>query len=374
VPLLAFLIARRVPWSETFQRTVIKVLLIVGAVVSAYGIITAFLPMRFFLALGYSPAHSLYFANGPLAAYQQVGETALRRIQSTMSGPNQLGLWLLIPLGVLLSRWVKARGILEYSNTRVFQYSITCLLVCAALFLTFSRAAWIAAFVIAVVMLGRMVPRHLLKGAMAGAALIVVLIAIVASLLFPSVFFRLSSSRGHLVRPLQAIGRMVAHPFGEGLGVAGPASNRVSETCVFLRPQDDPSWAKKQPTLCVFLGTTQVQPADHVCRCPFLPENWYLQIGVEMGMLGFILFIALVVLVLRRLNGECRMYNVKCLSQKGLVQANNSTFYILHSTFLAFLGVSVAALFLHAWEDSAVAYTVWLLSASVWTYQRDRVS
>jgi hypothetical protein len=30
---------------------------------------------------------------------------------------------------------------------------------------------------------------------------------------------------------------------------------------------------------------------------------------------------------------------------------------------LAFLGISIAAIFLHAWEDSAVAWTVWLLVA-----------
>jgi hypothetical protein len=83
-----------------------------------------------------------------------------------------------------------------------------------------------------------------------------------------------------------------------------------------------------------------------------------------MGVLGFVLFVTLVVFVLRRMNAECRMYNVKCsLAKDGLSQANNSTFYIQHFTFLVFLGISIAALFLHAWEDSAVSYTVWLLLA-----------
>ena len=222
-------------------------------------------------------------------------------------------------------------------------------LLLGALFLTFSRAAWIAAFVMAMVTLCRSVPRRLLKRVAVGAVLIVVAIAVTASLLFPSVFFRLSSSRGHLTRPLQAIGHMVDHPFGEGLGAAGPASNRVSETCVFLRPQDDPSWAKTTPRLCVFLGQTQVQPADHVCRCPFLPENWYLQIGVEMGVVGCVLFLVLVVLILRILAREL---------------GNSGTRELGTVAFLAFLGISIAALFLHAWEDSAVAYTLWLLAAT----------
>jgi len=364
VPLVAFLVARRVAWSEAFMQMVPKVLIGIGVVVSMYGILTAFLPMKFFLWLGYSPAHSLYFADGPVAAFQQVSDTGLRRIQSTMSGPNQLGLWILVPLGIWLSWLAKGRGIIEYWNTRTLKYWVSGALLLGALFLTFSRAAWIAAFVMAMVTLCRSVPRRHLKHAAIGAIIIVASIGIVASALFPSVFFRLSSSRGHLVRPLQAIGRIINHPLGEGLGAAGPASNRVSETCVFLRPQDDPSWAKTTPRLCVFLGSTQVQPADHACRCPFLPENWYLQIGVEMGVLGFVLFVTLVVFVLRRMNAECRMYNVKCLLAKdGFSQTNNSTFYIQHFTFLVFLGISIAALFLHAWEDSAVSYTVWLLLA-----------
>ncbi|MDD5041414.1 MAG: O-antigen ligase family protein [Candidatus Peribacteraceae bacterium] len=346
VPLIAFLIARRVPWSDNFRHCAWKVLLGVGVVVAAYGILTAFLPMQFFLWLGYSPAHSLYFADGPLAAFQQVSDTGLRRIQSTMSGPNQLGLWLLLPLSVCLVRMFSRRAVSD-KRLAISMLTVCILFVSVALFLTFSRAAWIAAFVIGMVVILQSVPRRLLRSVAVGAVLIVVGIAVIASFLFPSVFFRLSSSRGHLVRPLQAIGRMAAHPFGEGLGAAGPASNRVSETCVFLRPQDDPSWAKTTPSLCVFLGSTQVQPADHVCRCPFLPENWYLQIGVEMGVAGFTLFLVLVVVVLRRLREL----------------GNSGNRELGQIAFLVFLDISIAALFLHAWEDSAVSYTVWLLSA-----------
>ncbi|OIO55762.1 hypothetical protein AUJ46_00505 [Candidatus Peregrinibacteria bacterium CG1_02_54_53] len=332
VPLVAFLFVRRATWSEQFQRAAFGVLLGAGVVVALYGILTILLPIRFFLWLGYAPAHSLYFADGPLAAFQQVSETALRRVQGTMSGPNQFGLWLLIPFGLLLMKVTSRKAITINQATMGA-------LILLALFLTFSRAAWIAAFVMTITALCRSVPRPLLKSVVAGAVFICVAVGIIASLLFPSIFFRLSSSRGHLVRPLQAMGRMIRSPLGEGLGSAGPASNRVSETCVFLRPQDDPSWAKTTPTLCVFLGATQVQPVDHECRCPFLPENWYLQIGVELGILGFLLFVALTIVLL-----------------KSLVRVAGSS-----PAFLLFLGISIAALVLHAWEDSAVAYTVWLL-------------
>ncbi|MFH1443803.1 MAG: hypothetical protein ABIG34_00235 [Candidatus Peregrinibacteria bacterium] len=332
VPLVTFLFVRRVTWSEAFQKMAMQVLLGVSAIIALYGILTVFLPMKFFLWLGYSPAHSLYFADGPLAAFQQVSETALRRVQSTMSGPNQFGLWLLVPFSVLLMTVASRKAI-------TLAQAVMGAFILVALFLTFSRAAWIAASVMTITALCRSVPRPLLKRVIVGAVFTCVTVGVIATLLFPSIFFRLSSSRGHLVRPLQAMGRMIHSPLGEGLGAAGPASNRVSETCVFLRPQDDPSWAKTTPMLCVFLGTTQVQPVDHVCRCPFLPENWYLQIGVELGMLGFILFVALTIMLLL-----------------SLTRATISS-----PVFILFLGISIAALVLHAWEDSAVAYTVWLL-------------
>lgn len=199
-----------------------------------------------------------------------------------------------------------------------------------------------------VIVAAGMFPPRLFRRLLLGGGALVVVAGIAAATLFPSVFFRLSSSRGHLVRPMEAAVKMFRNPFGLGLGAAGPASNRVSEPCVFLRPQDDPAWAKSQPTLCVFLGSTQVQPLDHVCACPFLPENWYLQVGVELGVLGCVLFIALVVLILRRLgmeNGKWKMDNFQFVA------------------FLSFLGISIAALFLHAWEDAAVAYTGWILVA-----------
>ena len=163
--------------------------------------------------------------------------------------------------------------------------------------------------------------------------------AFLASLIVaPKVLFRLSSSRGHLERPLKAIALMMEHPLGMGLGTAGPASNRTSDPCVILRPEDDPSWAKSTPNLCVFLGEKQVQPMDRECHCPITPENWYLQIGIELGFIGMAIFIALTMLIIWKLPPT-------------------------HYALLTFLGISIAALFLHAWEDAAVAYTAWVLVA-----------
>lgn len=354
LPLVAFLFLRRVPWSERFRRLAFITLIAVGGVVGLYGLVTIFLPDAYFRFLGYSDLHSLYLPEGPIAAFQQLGGMALRRVQSTMSGPNQLGLWLLIPLSLVfvhLGRRVTEGAeswLLRWSLFSRSRYDVLCsvflLVMLIACALTFSRAAWIgAACTVLAVFTHRALPqasRRVVVRVLTGFGVLIVLLA----LLRPEILLRTASSRDHLVRPLAAVQTIFGHPLGLGLGTAGPASNHVSDACVFLPEGGDASWAAAHPALCVFLGNTQVQP-DVPCKCPLLPENWYLQIGVELGIAGFVLFIVFVLLVLLRL------------------RRNTSPLAI--GTFAAFVGVSIAALFLHAWESSAVAYTLWVLAAVI---------
>jgi hypothetical protein len=350
IPLVTFFVLRRVDWSEWFKKTVINVILIDGVIVSLYGIITLFMPAEFFRALGYSDLHSLYLPDKPLAPFQQIGGSVLRRMQSSMSGPNQLGIWLLIPLGILLRELLAS----SFKLLERKKLGLMLMLFGVALLLTFSRAAWIGAMVMLIVALYPWLKRLSSKILISGAAGIV-LLGVIAAVLFPSVLLRVSSSTGHIERPIEAINMMANNPLGRGLGTAGPASNRVSDACVMLDAGADASWAKDRPDLCVFVGDVQVQPPlptgelrpagqpiGRACNCPFLPENWYLQIGVELGWVGFAIYIALIVFVLYR------------LKERALK--------------LSFIGISVAALFLHAWEDAAVAYTLWLLLGS--SYRR----
>lgn len=335
-PLCVFLVLRRVSWSDEFKKRVPHVILSVGGVVAGYGIFTFFLPSEFFVWLGYSDLHSLYLPDGPLAAFQQISDTGIRRIQSTMSGPNQLGLWLLIPLSMGIGK--------KGGRISPCCHSVVPLLI-VALIMTFSRAAWISGLVICAVYFfhnSKCCFSTVFKMTFAAVVLLMM-----SAWLFPEVLLRATSSRAHLERPLEAMWTIAGHPLGLGLGSAGPASNRSSDACVFLEEGADASWAADRPELCVFTGETQVQPLDRTCICPVLPENWYLQVGVELGFLGLIVFITLIILVIRSLR---------------------SMSYAL----LPFLGISIAALFLHAWEDAAVAYTVWILVAMMLPCIRDR--
>ncbi len=335
---LAFVVLRHAPWSDQARSRLLAALLWVGGAVAAVGLAGLVLPTSIFGALGYATDfHSLYLPDSPLAPFSQIGGTAIRRAQSTLSGPNQLGLWLLVPIGALLA----SAG--QLGRTRTLALGT---LLIATLAATFSRTAWIGAvagtLTVAALQVGpRMARRWLMP--VAGLLATAVLVGILAA---PATIVRLSSSRGHFERPLEALHRVVQAPWGEGLASAGPASSRFADACVMLQPEDDPRWAEAQPELCVFLGDKQVQPQDRLCRCPFHPENWYLQIAVELGWPGFSLWIGILTFALWRLWPLARARH-----PLGTAAA------------VALLGTTIGALFLHAWEDTAVAFSVWMLCA-----------
>ena len=338
IPLVAFLVLRRASWSKEFGSRVSRLLIWIGGIVALVGIVMLLLPQRVFELLGYSSMHSLYVPDGPIAAFQQIGSMALRRMQSVMSGPNQLGIWLLIPFAFTIISLHSCKNIYRYRNLSLLVF------LGISIFLTFSRSALIAAFLMVVIALFHSDFQDLSRRLIVRIGAVIFFITLFVVVSSPDVFIRAASTREHLIRPMKAVNTMIANPLGLGLGSAGPASNRVSDACVFLPEDGDASWAEAHPELCVFLGDTQALPADRQCKCPFLPENWYLQIGVELGIAGFILFLLLVITLCMR------------LAQKREGQLS-------HGIFLAFLGISIAALSLHAWEGSAVAYTLWILMA-----------
>lgn len=328
VPLAAFVVLRRVPWSEAFLKKLPVVLGGAVFVAVAYAFATLVLPESFFTAIGYSDLHSLYVPSRPVAAFQQIGGTSLRRLQGAMSGPNQFGIWLACLLPILLALPNRKRRILAP-------------LALLAILLSFSRAAWIAA---AVTLLVTFWPQFRKLSVTAATTLCIGILAVALSLLFffPQIVLRIESSSDHLRNPLHALSIMATSPLGRGLGSAGPANNRVADACVFLEKGSDISWAAPHADLCVFVDGVQMQPQGKTCGCPLLPENWYLQLGVEGGWLAMLAFVALIALLIRRL--------WPTPPAQGL------------------LAVAIAGVFLHAWEDAAVAYTTWILCAIVLTF------
>jgi len=285
-----------------------KTVLTSGGTVIIFGLLQALvLPKDFMLNFAYSPNFSSWLPGDPLPMYHAVEGGDLIRSMSTLSGPNQLAAYLMIltslGLGFLLKvkeskKWLWALFVLTALVTTAF---------------TFSRSAYIGTFIIIVTSLFLFIQnkKRLLK---VGVSLFIICSIAVGGVfaikpnLITDLVVRAESTGAHFERTLNGTSYIISHPAGIGIGKAGPAS-------VWL--DDD--------------------------KVGFIPESWYLQIGIELGILGLILFISIILLTMKQLLRSFK-------EQKNHIHVG---------LFLALLGISVAALFLHSWEESAVALTLW---------------
>ncbi len=114
---------------------------------------------------------------------------------------------------------------------------------------------------------------------------------------FKSVFIRDISTNQHLAFLKEGTAVAAAHPLGIGLGTVGPASFHFKK---------------------------------------FLTENWFLQIADEMGIPGLLLFLGILFL----------------LSKKLLADKSD---WMKRGLFLSLLGICVAGLFTHSFEETTTA-------------------
>ncbi len=254
--------ARYHDWLRTHW---MKLVLWPAAIVAAFAVLQYFvLPADFLRHFGYGPQ--------TIAPYETINnnQTYLRVI-STLRGANPLGAYAVLILGLVAALWVsgyrRARGILLG------------IVVAGALLFSFSRSAWLGAALalisVTAVSLKTRRSRRL-------ALLIALGIVILTGLSFTvfhsdpalqnAIFHTQDkstvavSSNDKRESALKTGAREVLHePLGRGPGTAGPAS---------------------------------VYNRNHQAR---LSENYYLQIGQELGWIGMGLFIAIQAVVFRRL-------------------------------------------------------------------------
>jgi hypothetical protein len=284
-----------------------KVVLIPAAAVVLVGLLQAFiLPHDILRHFGYGDT--------TIPAYETINHNAAYlRIQSVTRGANPLGAYLIIPLSVTMIYLTKHRR-----DPRLWLLFSTALLV---LFETFSRSAWlgcvVAAGVIGVVMWARLVSRQWLY-VLAGLVLVLgALLAINAhrSTQLENIIFhtqtnsdiKTTSDQGHVSALRDGIHDVVTEPLGRGPGSAGPAS--------------------------VYNGSHPVRIA----------ENYYIQIGQEVGWLGLGLFLAINVGV-------------------GYILWLRRSDSLALALFASFIGLIVVNMLSHAWTDDTLAYLWWGLA------------
>ena len=293
-------------YEKTSVKALNKLILSCSFVVMGIGLLIFFLPNNLLELVGYDPI-GIDRVGVPGSVYYVSDGLRIERIQSTMRSPNSVGLYLLIPLALLLFNTIKLK-----SSTRKVLIGL-CIIV---IIMTFSRTALLGVFVVVAGYLFYTV-RKFDKKKLAGnvtASLLAVAVLVVAAFSDPS--FRelalhqtATQINGSTNVRLESYGKIanavVASPFGYGGGSASAAGR--------LRPQ----------------GAIAV------------PENYYLQIMYEYGFVGFTLFIAILIFSIKKLMSD------KTDQDRALL--------------VSFLALLACSLFLPAWAEEAVSITWWYL-------------
>lgn len=300
---LASFIAAQLVATKTLEARISKSIIITSCIVAGFGLLQVFvLPVDFLRHFGYGPT--------TIEPYRFVDAAVNSvRILSTLGGPNQLGAYLILPVTLFAYLLVPKRRLWA------------ALPLAACIFVqiqSFSRAAWIGSMVavFATLMVG--LSRRWILAAIA----VLIVIAgigygIGRSAISHNTPLEYYILHGHPLKSGQVIGSDVgrieslqqglknaaSHPLGEGLGRSGPASL-------------DSNYAN-------------------------ITENYYLQITIETGLLGLLLFLAIQIAL-------------------GVELANLvSRSDLAAPLFGTLIGIAAVNLFLHGWADSSIALAYW---------------
>lgn len=286
-----------------------KIILIPAAIVIAFGLLQfTVLPKDVLTHIGYSKATIL--------PYQTVdSQPNFVRVQSTLRGPNPLGAYLVLIITLAASLMTSIKGRKKSALAILIAGSLV------VIFGTYSRSAEVGLILSLATLLAvhqkQFVRRHILKLSITGLILVLGAGVIVLrhNYTAQNVLFHSSQESPSLVSSNAARTSalksgaldIVHHPLGGGVGSAGPASLRNN------------------------LGQ------------PKIAENYFLQIGQEVGILGMLLFVAINIIV---------GYELWLKREDVLAGA----------LLASLVGISFIGLVSHVWTDDTLAYIWWGLA------------
>lgn len=341
-----FFLLKHYPFYQFEKRYLVQFLYMSTIAVVVFGLMLQFFDgyeiLTFF---GYYHEPSVYFGDRPIAYCQLIEGTNICRNQSVFAGPNQYASFLLIVFPIVAAVWVSflfdspknilhkyiihplKKGVLSLKEsdwTKINRIDLVMSmfimgLTFLSLITTFTRSAWIG--VSLAILFGSyfFISKEAFRKVLIGMG---VLMAVVISGIFlfqgndlyQKIIVRVSSSGGHYEKLIESIEIIQENPMGYGLGAAG-ASSRFSDQGKEL-----------------------------------ISENWFLQIAIEVGLFGLLLYLLIFIYI----------------GWRFIVMA-----YITRSLFHSLICVSVVislfslagmGMMLHVFEDAATAVTFWILA------------
>jgi O-antigen ligase/polysaccharide polymerase Wzy-like membrane protein len=314
----AFLAARHARIGLEWAERIAGPLLIVGAVVSGIGIFEYLAPKTWshlVIHTFHVPAYNAQVLKSStqiqVESFAPAGSRTVLRIGSVLLNPIVLGPWLLIPLAIGLER--VARGLASVGT------AVALALTGAALILTQTRSAVLSAVVIVVLVAlpapGRD-PVHRARFALAAVVLILLAVPVAMGVGFTArsssaVNGSDASTQGHINSFYAGIDTLVATPLGRGLGTAAGVGSRTDQ-----------------------FGRVTT-------------ENYYLQVGDELGLFGMVPFVLFAILSLVHL---------------GRGQRAGPGAVLRSGVWTAAVALAINAFLLQIWGTFVIAMTFWLVA------------
>ena len=308
---LRFLAFFLVTWAVALRMSRLRihwqwVVLWPAAIVVVFGLLQILvLPRDFLSHFGYGPA--------TIPAFETINNNIhYVRIASTLRGANPLGAYLLIPISLL--------SILLVRGKRRQLYGALLAGALVVEFFTFSRSAWVGAVlsIVVVLCLSRL-PRRTQRINLVVAGCLVLAAALLTVTFRHNVRFQnfvlhtqthsavsTTSDQGHESALSAGLHDLSHHPLGNGPGTAGPASVYNNHP-------------------------------------PRIAEDYYVQIGQEVGWLGLAMFLLI-------------------MTGVGYLLWLRRGHPLALSLFASLVGISFIGLFAHVWTDDTLAYVWWGLA------------
>ena len=289
-------------WRDWLKVSWRRLLLVPASLVIGFGLLQFMvLPADFLKHFGYDTS-----TIAPYIAVDQKPEYA--RAQSTLRGPNPLGAYLVIIITAIVGIYAATRK----STKLIFMLAAAFIVLIG----TYSRSAWLGVFLALFTLCWLLADRRQRRYIGIGTASLVIVVSgvvfvmrdndLVQNLVFHTdehSAAHISSNENRASALTGGLRDVLQEPLGRGPGTAGPASNYN----------------------------------DGGAR---LAENYFLQVGQEVGILGLTLFIAICAAVMRLLWQQSHE--------------------VLPQVLLAsFIGLVLVNLLSHAWTDDTLAYVWW---------------
>jgi hypothetical protein len=303
--ILAWVAALLYPKQVPVQK-IIKILLIASTIVALLAVLQFALPKDIMTNFGYS------LDRGVKPAFFIDDKADLPRAMSTLRDPNSLGAFLILPITILSLAWFRLK------KSRLLVSGLL-LLHALALFLTFSRSAWLGTAMAVLGLMAWVYKKEVRDFAKKYKYYLAagIFVMLLGTFLLRDQYFvqnvvfhadentQLADPNELRVGFFQKItDEIVEQPFGHGPGTAGLVSIQTDKVV--------------------------------------LTENYFLQIAYEVGVQGLILLVTLMYFVCILLFRQKTVYSKILLA--------------------SFAGITISAMLLHAWSNEAVSCQWWLLA------------